>query len=103
MEDIKKLWEDANAEYSDMCSRLSFVESKNQMILEKRQIKDKLVLLSTDLKDIISTMEKICCFIDDIYANQGIIATKLCEEKNIYAKRINNNGAIKCTVQSLDV
>lgn len=92
MDDIKKLWDEANTEYKDMYSRLSFVEKKNKTLLEKRPIKDKLVLLMTDLKEVISTMEKICFSIDDIYADQGTIATKFNEEKNICTKRINDNG-----------
>ena len=94
MEDIKKLWDEANSEYKDMHSRLSFVEKKNKTLLERRPIKDKLTILTTDLKEVISTMEKICFSIDDIYADQGTIATKVNEEKNICAKRINNNGQL---------
>lgn len=92
MDDIRNLWEEANTEYRDMHSRLSFVENNNKALLEKRPIKDKLILLMTDLREVISTMEKICYSIDDIYADQGTIATKFNEDKNICAIRVNDNG-----------
>jgi hypothetical protein len=94
MEDIKKLWDEANSEYKDMYSRLSFVERKDGSLLEKRPIKDKMILLMTDLKEVINSMEKICFSIDDIYASQGTIATKVNEEKHICAKRVNSNGKL---------
>lgn len=92
MSDIRKIWEEVNLEYKEMDYRLSFVEKKNKTLLTKRPIKDKLILLMSDLKEIMNTMEKISFSIDDIYANQGTISTKLNEEKHIYTKRINNNN-----------
>lgn len=92
MDNIKKLWDEANTQYNDMYLRLSFIDDKNKSLLEKRPIKDKLILLVTDLKEIINTMEKINFSIDDIYADQGTIRTNINNEINIYAKRINDNG-----------
>jgi len=92
MEDIKKLWNEMNIQYMDMNSRLAYVEKKNKTLLEKRPINDKLILLITDLKEVIGTMEKICYSIDDIYADQGTIITKLKEDPLVYTKRISDNG-----------
>ena len=91
---IKNLWEEANDEWKDMCALLSFVEKKNKILLEKRPIKDKLILLITDMREFINSMEKICSAIDDIYTDKGTIVTKLNEEKNIYAERINDDGRV---------
>ena len=73
MEDIKKLWNEANIEYKDMYSRLAFVEKKNKNLFEKKFIRDKIILLTNDVREIINTMEKISSSIDDNYAEQGTI------------------------------
>ena len=52
MEDIKKLWNEANIEYKDMYSRLAFVEKKNKNLLEKKFIRDKIILLTNDVREI---------------------------------------------------
>lgn len=94
MDDIKKLWDETNSEYKEMYSRLSFVEIKDRSLLEKRPIKDKLILLMTDLKEVINTMEKISFSIDETFADQGTIATKVNEDKHIYARRVSSGGKL---------
>ena len=51
-------------------------------------------MLMTDIKEVVNTMEKICYSIDDAYANEGTIATKVNEEQHICAKRVNSNGKL---------
>ena len=93
MEDIKKLWNEANIEYKDMYSRLAFVEKKNKNLLEKKFIRDKIILLTNDVREIINTMEKISSSIDDNYAEQGTIELnkKICEQE--HAKRMTEANA----------
>ena len=88
MEDIKKLWDETNMQYNDMLQRLVYVENKNKSLLNTKPINDKMTLLTTDLKEVISTMEKICIYIDDIHADQGTITTKLNDDKNINFKKL---------------
>jgi hypothetical protein len=85
MEDIKKLWNQTETEYKDMCCRMSFVEKKNKELLERKNIKDKFILLTNDLKEVIRTMEKINYSIDDVYADHGTVSVKgnTCETRTL--------------------
>ena len=103
MEDIEKMWDDISLEYNDMHSRLAFVSRKDKNLLERRPIKDKLVLIMSDLKEITNTMGKVCFSIDEIYANQGTIGIKLNEDEHIQAKRINNNGKVFKVISASNV
>lgn len=94
MDNIEKMWKDINIEYSDMYSRLNYVSNKSSNILEKRPLKDKLILLMSDFREIINTMEKVSHSIDEIYANQGKIGTKIKEDNNILVKHYKNNSQI---------
>ena len=73
MESIDSLWNETVFNYLELHSRLEYVVNKNKQLLEKRKIKDKLILLSTDLQEVINTMEKISNSIDETYAEQAYI------------------------------
>ena len=100
MDDIEKLWKDMNIEYYDMYSRLSYISSKGPKILEKIPIKDKLNLLRSDFKEVLNSIEKVSSSIDEIYADSGVIDTKIHKDVNIHVKRINTDGKFIKTIDS---
>lgn len=103
--DIEKIWTELNSEYIEMSSRLKFVARKGRdsNILEKRPIKDKLILLMSDFRDIINTMEKVCHSIDEIHADQGTINTKIKDDSKVLVKHkhINNNGKVQKIIEAV--
>ena len=85
MNKINNVWEDVNNNYNDMVKRLNFIDKKKINLMEKNNIKDKMILLISDFKDTIDTMENICSEIDDIYEEKGLIKSKI-ENKDIIIK-----------------
>jgi len=92
MEDIlklKNLIDDVNNNYSELNNRLLFVSKKNKELLEEKYIKNKLVLISSDLRDVVNNMEKTCYIIDEIYANKGTIHGEISNDDMII-KNVKN-------------
>ena len=45
MNKINNVWEDVNNNYNDMVKRLNFIDKKKINLMEKNNIKDKMILL----------------------------------------------------------
>jgi hypothetical protein len=71
--EVDILWNDLCNVYGDLANRLKFINLRDKKLLEKRIIKDKINILTCDLKDMIGNIEKICYRLDETYAEKGII------------------------------
>ncbi|AYV76053.1 MAG: hypothetical protein Terrestrivirus4_101 [Terrestrivirus sp.] len=84
IKDVDEIWNETTIGYIDMVNKLSYIShiSKKNNKTEAPQmaetylplnVRDKLFFLISDMKDVMITMEKICCTIDDINAKNGSI------------------------------
>ena len=96
MDHIRETWKEVNDEYNDMMQRLTHIEKKNMQILEKKHLKDKIIMLSSDLNEVKNTMERICCSIDDIYSEEGTIGTHKINDELIFVYRDYCNNYNNC-------
>jgi hypothetical protein len=94
IDDINNIWKDVNSNYNDMMYRLQYVITNNKKLLENPILKDKLLLLSLNLNDINSNIEKISCVIDDSNYDDAYININ----KNINTK---NDLYLFCTDKSI--
>jgi len=102
IKDINEIWNETTVGYMDMVNKLSYIShitKKNNNKTESSQVtdtylplnvRDKLYFLISDMKDVMMTMEKICCAIDDINAKNGSIETS----QNDIKKSIVSNSNI---------
>lgn len=73
IEDIESKWFEVKSCYNDMHERLSYIPSKNV----NHKLSDNMVILLSDMNNMIINMEKVCNTVDDIYAKKGKIEKTL--------------------------
>jgi hypothetical protein len=76
IKEIDLVWKDINDNYRDFYDRMSFLILHKKSDLNENKnviLRDKVHLLVSDMKDIVSSMERICNHMDCSNVNKGII------------------------------
>ena len=76
IDDINTTWNDVNENYNEFHDRVSFLFKINELNKNTNThivIRDKIHLLLSDMKDIVSLMERICNQMDCDNVNKGMI------------------------------
>lgn len=88
IKDVNEIWNETTIGYIDMVNKLSYISHISKKNASDKveiecpkmgetylplSVRDKLFFLMSDMKDVILTMEKICCIIDDVNAKNGSI------------------------------
>lgn len=93
MMDIDNTWGEFNENFKDFHDRMTFLSKKSELNKnENIMLRDKVHLLISDMKDIISSMERICNYMDCSNVDKGIININLNININDESSKLYSNS-----------